>query len=143
MDTQARAVAEGPVDWDAIKVEYEAKIDTLTVIAAKYHTSRSAISARARRDKWKPRSPKRVDRADLIERMLRLIENETEALEGQMTNKQSTGNEAATLNRLANTLDKLISLQAAEKRPPRRRATKAMQDIRKKVADRLTELNGK
>jgi hypothetical protein len=136
----AETVADA-VDWIGLRAEYETTSVPVRLLCRKYGTSYSSLYARVHSEGWKLRCPRRVDKGDLIERMLRIIEIETE--DREMKDDKATGTEAATLNRLATTLDKLISLQTAEQKPPRRRATKAIEDIRKKVADRLIELNAK
>lgn len=129
-------------DDPQLRVDYEANVIPVRTLCALYRITYRALYDRAHLEGWKLRSPRRVDRNDLIERMLRLIQQQTDDLEIAMIDHPS-GNEAAVLNKLATTLDNLISLQAGEKRPKQQRTTKAMKEIRTKVAGRLKELAGK
>ncbi len=131
--------ASAPFGLLALQGEYEEKILTIVALCAKYDISRSRLYELARQHGWRLRSPKRVDRNDLIERLLRLVQAQIGYLETQMRKK--TSDHAAMLGRLVNTLDKLIELKDADDsgRSKPVRASKAMTDLRAKIADRIAQ----
>jgi hypothetical protein len=90
----------------------------------------------------KLRNPKRVDKHDLNEKLLRILERQAEILEHAMNDDNA--DESATLGKLATTLDKLIANGKATAPQPKgpRRSSKAMIEIRAMVTARLAELNG-
>jgi hypothetical protein len=123
----------------AMQADYEDKILTIAAMCLEYDISRSRLYQLARQHGWRLRSPKRVDRNDLIERLLRLVQAQIGYLETQMRKK--TSDHAAMLGRLVNTLDKLIELKDADGggRSTPARASKAMTDLRAKIADRIAQ----
>jgi hypothetical protein len=142
MTTMETETPEGAPDRTNLRRDYEANVIPITTLCETYRISRRGLYYLADQQGWRLRNPRRIDKSDLIERMLRLIEAQTETLETTMVNSPK-GNEAVVLNKLATTLDKLISLQAAQAPKRLRRDTKTVEDIRRKVAERLAELNAK
>jgi hypothetical protein len=122
------------LDLTAMRTDYESKT-ALAAMAATYGVSRNRISQIAREQGWKLRRPRRVDKHDLTQRLLFMLDRQMMQLENTMTESQD---QSAVLGKLAATLDRLIALDKATIRTPARRAeSKVMQDIRQKVAERL------
>lgn len=130
-----------PIDWDQIRIAYEETPEKLDDMAKRFGVARSSICLRMRTDGWMRR--KRlvvVDARMLIRRMYRLIERvlvRMEKAEEPMTEK-----DAAVLNRMAATLERLMEIEARTPQPPTRGAkeTAEMQQIRKTIARRLEQL---
>jgi hypothetical protein len=128
------------VDWEAVRIDYEAKVLPVRQVAEQHGVAQWAMLHKAKAEGWKPRSVSRsVDRAGIIARMFRLLERQIIQLERDM---DKTGEkEVAVLGKLASTLEKLIEIDRAERpQPPTRH--KDMQELRDKLALRIAQLKG-
>ena len=127
-----------PVDWAAVRADYETGEETLAVIAARHGTTPSALSWRAKKQLWPSRyRTGNVDRPQIIKRMFRVLELQVLALEGNM--EQTGEKEVAVLGKLASTLEKLIDIDnAASATKPR--ARKDIEELRNKLAQRIAQL---
>jgi hypothetical protein len=124
------------LDLVAMKADYENSRIRIPQLAAKYGMTRWTMYVIARQQGWRPRRPQRVDKHDLTQRLMRMLEREVEQLESAM--KDQDTDQSAVLGKLAATLDRLIALDKATARTPAKRAeSKVMQELRRKVAERL------
>lgn len=119
-----------------MRADYEDRTIKIPDVAAKYGITRWTLYVIARGEGWRLRNPRRVDQHDLTQRLLRMLERQVLQLEDAMTKEHA--DQSAVLGKLASTLDRLIALDKATARPAAKRSeSKVMQDIRKKVAERL------
>jgi hypothetical protein len=129
-----------PVDWAAVRAEYETGEETLAVIADRHGTTPSMLSYHAKRHFWISRyRTGNVGRAQIIKRMFRLLERQVLALEGNMG--QTGEKEVAVLGKLASTLEKLIDIDNAAAEAVRPEAQrKDIEELRNKLAQRIAQL---
>lgn len=140
-DAQPAEPAPGLLDRESLREAYEGRVLTIAKICQKHSIARATFYAIRDQEGWKLRNPRRVDKHDLIQRLLRLLQAQIDKLEISMT--KSDKDESVVLNKLVTTLDKLISLKEADARQrPARADSKAMAEIRAKVAERLATLRG-
>lgn len=122
------------IDLAAMRADYEGTTP-LAAMSARYGVSRVRISQIAREQGWRLRRPRRVDKHDLTQRLLFMLDRQIMQLETTMTDPHD---QSAVLGKLAATLDRLIALDKATARTPGRRAeSKVMRELRQKVAERL------
>lgn len=144
-DSEAQGTEAGsgttPAELVALKDEYEGNIVPLAELHRKYEISGWRLRRYVARYRWRQRRPQRIDRNDLLERLFRLIDVQIQQLEKSM--KNAGPDPAAALTRLVNSLDKLIAMKDAEtkKHSTPKRASKAMVELRTKIAARIAELN--
>jgi hypothetical protein len=131
-----------PVDWEAVRVEYENSPDTVEQIAARFGVTRSALSWRAKTLFWAKRYRGRgMSRTQVIDRLFRLLERQIIQLESNM--KDTGEKEVAVLGRLTATLEKLIEIDKAENEKKSGASPSQHQDmeeLRNKIALRLAQL---
>jgi hypothetical protein len=126
---------------EAMRLDYVDRAIKIIEICKRHDVSRRRLYLIAVAEGWPLRSPKRVDKHDLTQRLLRLLERQIGKLEQSM--KDGTTDKSAVLGKLSATLDRLIATDRAtapQRRPARE--SKMIEDIRKKVAERLAQLNG-
>ena len=129
-----------PVDWAAVRVEYEAGKEPVLAICAKYGVTHGAINWRIKKELWTPRkTTSHVGRPQIIKRMFRVLELQLLALEGNMA--QTGEKEVAVLGKLASTLEKLIDIDNAATAAAKPRAQrKDIEELRNKLAQRIAQL---
>jgi hypothetical protein len=131
---------ESAVDWNAVRLDYESREGTLDQVAARHGITRSQLSWKARSEIWRMRNTAAGSSGGaLLKRLYRLLERQIHDLEkmrGPMSEK-----EAATLGRVAATLEKLMEIDRRKdvKTEPRRES-KDLKYLRDKVKRRLAEL---
>lgn len=126
---------------EAMRLDYIDRAIKIAEICSRYDVSRRRLYLIASAEGWPLRSPKRVDKHDLTQRLLRLLERQIGNLEQNM--KDGTTDQSVVLGKLSATLDRLIATDRAtapQQRPAR--DSKMIEDIRRKVAERLAQLNG-
>jgi hypothetical protein len=129
-----------PVDWAAVRADYEAEKEPVAAICAKFGVTKSQVSWRVKTQLWKQRNTtSHVSRPQIIKRMFRVLELQLVALEGNMG--QTGEKEVAVLGKLASTLEKLIDIDnaaAAVAKPKAQR--KDIEELRNKLAQRIAQL---
>ena len=129
------------MDIDQLRKEYEEGDDTIEELLVKYPMSRRAFYNLVHRKNWRRRAPRRVDRNDVVERLLRRIESQILKLEFEM--KENKTDESVVLGKLSASLDRLIALaDATQPKRANRKSGKLIEEIREKVAQRLVRLAG-
>lgn len=145
-DRQVGTVGDGPVEpdeqtWILIRADTEPGEMTLNAVADKYRITPAMIRKRARANKWaSPGPPASVERRLIIEQLYGVLERQIRHL--RTVEMTPTGEkEVAVLHKLAMTLDKLAALDerngGGKRTPPE---TKDIQDLRRKIAERIEEL---
>lgn len=135
-------MTDGP-DWAAIRTAYETTPERLTQLAARFGVHWQAINARVQRESWKQHvAGTGGDRQSLIDRLIKMLERQIAYLEAAM--KTSDEKEVTLLGNMARTLEKLIDLDAklAGKKPDKKR-DRELEDIKRKLADRIDQLREK
>jgi len=122
-------------------LDYEAGLLPLADVAIKHSISASTLHRLVVQGGWTPRAPHRIDPNDLIMRMFSALDAQMRDLETTM--KDASGSHAGMLAKLVTTLDKLIEIKDAEarKRYHGGRASKEVNELRAKIAERIAELN--
>ncbi|MEO9231172.1 MAG: hypothetical protein ABI216_19795 [Devosia sp.] len=126
---------------EAIRLAYDNRAIPIKAVCARNKISRGQLYAIVTLEGWRRRSPRRVDKHDLTQRLLQLLEEQIGKLETTMTDTNT--DQSAVLGKLATTLDRLIATDRAtapQHRPAR--DSKTIEDIRQNVADRLAQLHG-
>ncbi len=128
------------LDLAVLKADYEGSALTIDAIIDKHPIARRTLYVLIRRHGWKQRHPRRVDRLNLVERLLTMVERQILRLE-EMMDKNET-DESAVLSKLSLTLDRLFTLKQAAEAPSGAASSELMDEIRRKVAKRIASLNG-
>lgn len=126
---------------EAIRLDYLDRSILVDDLCARHGLTRSQLYALVRDEGWRRRSPRRVDKHDLTQRLLRILESQIMKLEKTMGNTDK--DQSVVLGKLSATLDRLTATDRST--APRRRAahdSKMIEDIRRKVAERLAQLDG-
>lgn len=134
-------VAAAPIDWAPIQLDYESGTETLNAIAGKYGITKGQLLWHARKHCWRPRNKRGgAGRGpSLLARMFRLLERLIFQLESETSPMGEK--EAAALGRVAATLEKLMDIERTAVPPKvRKRTSKDLEELRKKVAARFEEL---
>jgi hypothetical protein len=125
----------------AMRADYEGRVIKIAEMCRRYEVTRRRLYVIASAEGWRLRSPKRVDKNDLTQRLLRLLEQQVQMFEETMT--KTPIDQTAVLSKLSATLDRLIATDRETSPAPRRtRDSKMVRDIRNKVAERLSRLKG-
>lgn len=125
-------------EWEIIRPHYEDGPDTVVQLCKRFETNKTALRNAAIAFRWRLRSPRRIDRGDIIERLFRLLDTHILEMETSMEGKGR--GEAAVLGRLVSTLDRLIEIQDAETKRRHPRATRQISDIKAKLIERIEHL---
>ncbi len=125
-------------EWEVIRPHYEDGPETIVRLCQQFGTSKTAIRNASIAFRWRLRSPRRIDRKDIIERLFRLLDTHILEMETSMDGKGR--GEAAVLGRLVNTLDRLIDIQDAESKRRHPKATRQISDIKAKLIERIEHL---
>lgn len=141
-----RALEGDSVNWDAVRVDYDAGM-AQSNIEARHGITHSALNWHIKTALWPPRRKSSViDRPMIITRMFRVLERQVMDLEMEMADMtkratRSGDREVVLLGKLAGTLDKLMDLdgRAGEGRRTKTR-TKEMKDIHHKLIERIEQL---
>jgi hypothetical protein len=88
--------------------------------------------------RWRWRSPKPINRHDIIERLFRLLDSQIEELETTME-KAGTA-EVTALSRLVTSLGRLIEIKETEDAKQKPRETRKMSDIKQRLIERIEQL---
>ncbi len=129
-------------DWDTIRLESESGEGTVVSICKRHSVSKSSLAFRAKRDLWRMRNKQMGSSGPaLLARLYRLLERQI--FEMEKTRDLMGDKEAATLGRVAATLEKLMEIERREGqgKPRPKRQSKDLEYLRNKVAKRLEELN--
>ena len=131
-------------DWAAIRIDYETDPATMKALAERHGVGLWMIQYRARRDGWASRHRVPLsDRARLIGRMMTVLERHISKLEKETEMKDPTEKEVALLGTMARTLDKLISLEKANKsKEGKATPSRDMAVLRTKLSQRIDRLKG-
>jgi hypothetical protein len=135
-------MTDEPIDWIAIRADYEAREKTVLALVAKHGVGRRALYDRVRDEGWSRRSAIRPStRTGLIGRLYRLLERQIRELE--MITGEFGDREATILGNLTRNLEKLAELDRKEKgnKPAARKRTDIAL-LRKKLAERIDRLIG-
>ena len=125
---------------EAIRLDYDDRTIPIDDVCSRNAISRAQLYALIREERWPRRSPRRVDKHDLTQRLLIILEDEIAKLEEMMADMER--DQSVVLGKLSVTLDRLIAIDRAtapQRRPAR--DSKMIEDIRAKVAERLAQLN--
>lgn len=130
-----------PVDWGAVRADYEDRTVMVKAICASYCTTVSALYWRKNKEHWTPRRATRsADRQAIIGRMFRLLLRQVKHLEGRDV-KETGEKEVAVLGKLASTLEKLIDIDDAAAEPPKPAVQQRdMKELRHRLAIRIAQL---
>lgn len=130
----------GPPDWAAIRAEYEGRHFLPAMICKRHGITVSQLRYRREQEGWPSIRARRLSKADLVARMLRLLEKQIRELE------QATDMPIETRTKLlaeqVRTMDRLIEKGAAKRNvePPTR---KDMTDLRAKLVERLAQFKSR
>lgn len=140
--TAKLSTSRDAVDLVQLKQDYEAGELPLSNIYVEYGIGSRALQSFVVSQGWRKRRPRAVDRSGVIARLFHLLERKIAYLEKDMDEKNAA--EAAELSRMVASLDKLIAIEDAElhKRSRSKAPSKAMVEIRARVAERLAQLGG-
>lgn len=131
---------DSEVDWEAVRADYEAGEMTRNEIAHRYYIRRAQLDGRIRTHHWGAGMGTVGERLAIIELLFWAIERHARHL-GEMDLSGSGDKEVAVLHKLANSLDRLISLDAkASGVKPNSRQAKELGELRGRIAKRLGEL---
>lgn len=126
-------------ELEELRSFYESNVEPVKWICGRYRIGPTTLRKLTIRHGWRQRHPRRIDRTDIIERLMRLLEKQITQLEMHMT-KTGVG-EAAVLGRLVNALEKLIDMKKAEDPPrPKARRTNEISDIKARLIERIEQL---
>lgn len=125
-------------EWAVVRPHYEDGPETVDQLSKRFDTNKTALRNAAIAFRWRLRSPRRIDRTDIIERLFRLLDTHILEMETGMEGKGR--GEAAVLGRLVSTLDRLIEIQDAETKRRHPRATRQISDIKAKLIERIEHL---
>ncbi|MFC3704571.1 hypothetical protein ACFOOL_07360 [Devosia honganensis] len=123
-------------DWETIRAEYEGKLFHPEVICQRHGITTSQLRYRRERGGWSSITARPTRQADLVMRMMRLLERQLGQLERAM--KEPVDKRVNTLAVQVRTLDKLIELGAAA-RNVEPASRKDMTDLRAKLVERLAQ----
>lgn len=132
---------DADIDWVAIRNAYEnTKMPVLEILRI-YDVSKSRFYAVAAAEEWVPRQTfDREGRRGVIARMRRVLERQLTFMEAEMDG--SSDKEVALLGNMVKTLEKLIELDAKDKKQePSKKQSREMVTLRKKLAARIDHLN--
>ncbi|MEX1180769.1 MAG: hypothetical protein WEB63_08175 [Cucumibacter sp.] len=136
---------DAPIDWQAIKRDYEAGKSAVTAIEARYGVTQAQLYWRADQDGWtKRRRFARVSRTQLIARLFHVLETQISKLEERMTQKPFGEQEVRILSNMSRSLDKLIEMDKAERKGKvrvRSRTGRSMEDLRRELTERIVKLS--
>ena len=121
-----------------VRHDYEMTDETVEAISDKHKITRSTVHQWAHDECWVRRRPRQIDPNDLLSRMLGLLDTQMAGLESAM-NKGAT--EVAMLAKLVTTLDKVLLLRERTAVTERPRSSKRAEELRAKIAERISELN--
>lgn len=129
------------VDWAKVREDTESGEFTLNAIADSYGITLAELRRHARANKWGPPGlPASEERRLIIEQLYGVLERQIRHL--RTTQMTATGDkEVAALHKLAATLDTLVELDGhSGAGRPQAQETKDIQDLRRKIAERLEAL---
>ena len=137
------------VDWEAVRRDYEQDNGRVVDIYARYGVTAAQLRYRRETQNWKPRHDWSQRVAPMINRMLRVLDDQVRQLETIMNPKQDDADNsrpearldrnAALLGTMSRTLEKLIELDEAQ-RANRPTQNKQTSDIRNKLVARIEQL---
>jgi len=125
-------------EWEVIRPHYEDGPESIVQLCERFKTSKSAIRNASIAFRWRLRSPRRIDRKDIIERLFRLLD--THILEMETSMQDKGRGEAAVLGRLVGTLDRLIEIQDADTKRRHPTASREISGIKAKLIERIEQL---
>lgn len=126
------------IDFDALEADYHNRAILRRDICANYRISASTLTTIVRKRGWRWRSPKPINRHDIIDKLFRLLEAQIEKLEVTM-GKTGTA-EAGALARLVTSLGRLIDIKDAESARRNSSETRKMSDIKRRLIERIEQL---
>jgi|GEM_PF-3428233 len=138
---ESRLRERPPEFWAAVRDDYrEGKLKVREILSKHDLTIGEFGHARVKLG-WRRRQLSQLNRKHIIIRLFHLLDAQVRAMENDMD--KPTSEQAMALSRLVTALDKLIELKDADAkaRPAPRRSSKAMIDLRSKIADRIAQLS--
>lgn len=127
-------------DWQVIRAEYEGRLFHPQTICKRHGVTVAQLRYRREQEDWVSMRASPPRKADLVARMLRVLEAQLKELE--KAKDMPIDKKAKVLADEVRTLDKLIEMGAAERNvePPSRRD---MADIRAKLVKRLDQFKAR
>ena len=127
-------------ELEELRSFYEGNVEPVKWICERHGIGRTALHKLVLRHGWRQRHPRRINRSDVIERLMRLLDQQIRQLEETPAN--AGAGVATALSRLVNSLEKLIEMKRAEasRRPERRRRPKEISDIKARLIERIEQL---
>src|SRR5690606_10221186 len=101
------------IDWDLVRLDYEARLLTLAAMETKFGVSKSAIIMHANAGGWLPRRKTVATRTSILSRVYRSLAGQTQRMEDAMEQGDDRYG-MADLAAATQTLEKLIALNRAE-----------------------------
>ncbi|MEP7241648.1 MAG: hypothetical protein ABI697_12250 [Devosia sp.] len=127
-----------PAFWEAVGKDYYDDQLTLLALCSKHDLTVAEFQQARMAMGWTRRKTRKVSRKLLINRMFKLLDRSIKQLEVTMT---TTGyQEVMVLNHLANTLGKLIDIEAGALKLAKPQKAREMHDIRNRLVQRIEEL---
>jgi hypothetical protein len=127
----------GTPDWAAIRIAYEARSASAKAISAQHGITAAQLRYRREKEGWVGSHTRIVSHADLIRRMLKVLDKHLRILEKPMTGP--VDKDAMLLSTMTKTLEKLTEMgNAARAGQPAQK--KDISDLRDKVAKRIEQL---
>jgi hypothetical protein len=127
------------VDWVAVRQDYAADILKLDVIYATYKITAAQLRYQRELEGWVSRRARKVDRADLINRMLRIFGKQLIKLE--KVDMESPDIQIGLLATASRTLEKLIEIQDGERGAGSEEAdSKEMQELQLELETRINAI---
>jgi len=131
-------------DWAAIKADYLADRTTIDEICAHHGISKKRFHRRRSAECWPRRRNKGLPfRADLIARMVHLVEHQVRRLEARADDQgTATDKEVAQMSSLARTLEKLMELEAKRSagEPAKKADSAEVRRMRDQLIKRMRDL---
>lgn len=130
--------SSNPPDWAAIRAAYEANRVPVAQIVAEHGISRWRLHEQMRRENWTRRQRRQVSARAMVRRLLAVLDDRIGRLEDA---GGEVAQDAATLNTMARTLEKLIALEGQqEKKKPDPKRRREIEELRQKLAARIDQL---
>jgi hypothetical protein len=137
--TKAKPFKSSP-DWAAVQADYESGRDTLEILYIRHGVTASQFRNARQRGGWVLRkNPLAASRSHLISRLFTILERQITHMEDDKT--ANGDKEVTLLGTLARNLEKLMSLQDADKGSlSNDKKAGDLADLRKRLVQRIGEL---
>lgn len=129
-----------PVDWDAVREEYEGRRFLPKVICQRYGLTAAQLRYRRESEGWLSARARVVRQDELVARMLKVLDKQIRRLE--MAKDEPIDKQATVLSIHIKSLDKLIEMGASQ--PNVEPATKKdVTELRNKLAKRIEQFRNR